>query len=209
MLYVGKAKRLRSRVRSYFGADPLASVQDAGADAPGRGSRDDRRAERGARARARVEPDQGAPPAVQHRAARRQVVPVHQGHGAGAVPAGARHAPAAERRRALLRPVHRRGRDAAGAERREAHLHRALVQLRHAARDAGACVSRLLHQAVQGAVHPAPDAGRVSGDDRRGARVPRRAHGRGDPAGAGAHGRRRRRTWTSSVPPSCATRCSI
>ena len=148
--------------------------QDARADAVGRRARDDRRAERSARADPRSEPHQGVPPEVQHRAARRQVVSVHQGHGRRAVSARVGHAASRRRRQPLLRAVHRRRRDAARAERREAHLHGALVQLRHAEADARAAVPRLLHQALQGAVHPRADAGRVSRDDRRGARLPRR-----------------------------------
>ena len=90
-LYVGKAKRLRSRVRSYFANDDMASVKTRHmvgliADV------DTIVAERGARADPRGEPDQGVPPAVQHRAARRQVVSVHQGHGAGELPADLRDA---------------------------------------------------------------------------------------------------------------------
>ena len=173
------------------------------------GARDDRRAERGARADSRSEPDQGVPPEVQHRAARRQVVSVHQGHGRRAVSARVGDAASRRRRQSLLRPVHRRRRDASGAERREADLHGSLVQLRHAEADARAAVPRLLHQAVQGAVHPRADAGRVSRDDRRGAASFSTA-GRGKSCGACAS----ECSWppsrsTSSAPPNCATRCSI
>ena len=129
---------------------------------------------------------------------------------ARAVPARLRDAAARRRRRALLRPVHRRRRDAARAQRREAHLHRALVQLRHAEADARAAVPRLLHQALQGAVHSRADAGRVSRDDRRGA-ASSSTGGRDevDAPRARADGRSRRSRSTSSARPSCATRCSI
>ena len=171
--------------------------------------RDDRRAERSARADPRSQPDQGVPPEVQHRAARRQVVSVHQGHGRRAVSARMGDAASRRRRQPLLRSVHRRRRDAPRAQRGEADLHRSLVQFRHAAADAGAAVSRLLHQAVQGAVHSRADAGRVSRDDRRGARLSRRTNARSGAARARADGSSRPSRSTSSAPRSCATRCSI
>ncbi len=137
---------------------------------------------------ARGESHQGVQAALQHRAAGRQVLSVHQGHDQRTVSARLRH-PAADRRRGpLLRAVHRCRRDATGAQRREAHLHGSLVPLRHAEGDAGARVSRLPHWPVQGALHPAPDAGRVSGDDRRGAAVSRWSRGGGDEACARANG---------------------
>ena len=91
-------------------------------------------------------------------------------------------------------------------ESREAHLHGALVQLGHAGPDARARVPRLLHQAVQGPVHLRAVARGLPRDDRGGARLSRRAHRGGGAARARAHGTRRRRRWTTSAPPSCATR---
>ncbi len=81
------------------------------------------------------------------------------------------------RRQPVLRAVYGRRRHAPRAQHRETPLHGAVVQLRYATANAGASVSRLLHQAVQGTVHPRADAGRISRDDRRGTRVPRRSDG--------------------------------
>jgi len=81
------------------------------------------------RAAPREHPHQGVPPALQHPAARRQVVSVHQGECRRTIPARHRDAPVRERRGALLRPVHRRGSDAAVAERRQAAVHRSLLPL--------------------------------------------------------------------------------
>ena len=63
VLYVGKAKRLAFARAQLRRSGPRRERQDAGAHAVRGGARDDRRAERGARADPRGEPDQGVPPA--------------------------------------------------------------------------------------------------------------------------------------------------
>ena len=98
MLEIGKAKSLRPRVRSYFQQRRRHARPDRRARRAGRGHRGDRHRDRGGGAPRRAEPRQAAPPAVQHPAARRQVVPVHRGHGRGRVPARDVHARAAPSR---------------------------------------------------------------------------------------------------------------
>ncbi len=88
VLYIGKAKSLRPRVRSYFQATPDTGAQIA--QLPAGGSRTSRVIVTGTEAEAlHVEQNlvQAPPAAVQHPPARRQVVPVHRGDGRGRVPA--------------------------------------------------------------------------------------------------------------------------
>ena len=157
MLYVGKAKRLRSRVRSYVANDQLESVKTR---PHGRPHADLETIVVPSEAHALIleanlikeyQPrfnialrDDKSYPYIK--------VTVQEPFPRVYVTRAAR-----ERRRELLRTVHRRRRDAAGAQRREADLHRALVQLRHAGADARAAVPRLPHRAVQGAVHSRAD----------------------------------------------------
>ena len=82
VLYVGKAKSLRKRVQSYFRREAYATVKTAELverideiEFVGAGSEHE--------ALLLAEPDQAAPPTVQHQAARRQVVSLHRGHGRG------------------------------------------------------------------------------------------------------------------------------
>ena len=207
MLYVGKAKRLRSRVRSYFATDHLESVKTRAlmrqaADLDTIVVPTEAHAlileanlikEYRPRFNIALRDDKSYPyikVTIQEPFPR--VFVTRRLH---------------RRRRAVLRPVHRRRRDAARAQRREAHLHRAVVQLRHAARDAGARLPRLSHRPVQGAVHSRAVAGRLPRDDRRGAAVPRWSDGRGRCGASASAWTTRRRIWTSSARPSCAMRC--
>ena len=70
--------------------------------------RDDRDADGGRGAPSRAESRQAPPSAVQRAAARRQVVPVHRGHGRGRLPPGHVHARAPSARRRVLRAVRER-----------------------------------------------------------------------------------------------------
>ena len=92
MLYVGKAKSLRPRVRSYFQRTPDTRAQIAQLPARVDGRRGDRDRDRGGGAPPRAEPRQASPAAVQHPPARRQVLPVHRRHGRGRLPARHVHA---------------------------------------------------------------------------------------------------------------------
>ena len=69
-----------------------------------------------------AEPRQASPAAVQRPAARRQVVPVHRGHGRGRLPASDVHARAAPARGRLLRPVREREEGARDARRAQPRL---------------------------------------------------------------------------------------
>ena len=162
VLYVGKAKRLRSRVRSYVAADHRGQRQDARAHAV-----------RPPALETIVVPSEAHALILEANLIKEyqprfnialrddKSYPYIKVTVAGAVSARLGDAAAAWTTAPLLRPVHRRRRDAARAQRGEAHLHRAVVQLRHAEADARAAVPRLPHRAVQGAVHPRADAGRV------------------------------------------------
>ena len=122
VLYVGKAKSLRARVRSYFnrGADMRVGI-DRMVDRIRR-HRGDRHAERGRGAAPRAEPRQAPPAAVQRPAARRQVVPVHRGHRRRRVSARDVHPRAAPARHGLLRPVREREEGARDARRAQSRL---------------------------------------------------------------------------------------
>src|SRR5216117_3923689 len=80
VLYVGKAKRLRSRVRSYANLERIESVKTYALMNQVAG-RNDRRSLGGARADSRSEPHQGVQAPLQHFAARRQELPAYQSDG--------------------------------------------------------------------------------------------------------------------------------
>ena len=106
VLYVGKADVLRDRVRSYFGPSlevrHVRMVERAerieysitGSDLRGLSPRD--------------QPDQAAPPALQHPSQGRQVVSLREGHARRGFPAHPAHAHARRSQRALLRSVRER-----------------------------------------------------------------------------------------------------
>ena len=152
VLYIGKAKSLRPRVRSYFQRGGDSRAADRAAAGPRRGHRGDRHRHRGRGAPRRAEPGQAPPAAVQHPAARRQVVPVHRGHGRGRVPARDVHARAAPARRRLLRAVREREEGARDARRPQPRLPVPAVRGAEAGPPLGHPVPRLPHRALQGAV---------------------------------------------------------
>ena len=106
-LYVGKARVLRDRVRSYLGAHGTSPRIDALLDeaAAARGHRH-RLGGRGAGAR--EPPDQAAGAEVQHPAARRQELSLPAADDRRGVSAGPRRPPRRARRALLRRPVHAR-----------------------------------------------------------------------------------------------------
>ena len=165
-------------------------------------------ADRGRGAAPRAEPRQAPPAAVQRPAARRQVVPVHRGHGRGRLPARHVHARAAPPRRRLLRPVREREEGARDARRAQPRL--PLPAVRRAA--AGAAqrhpVPRLPHRALPRAVRRLHLEGGLPRADRAGDRVPlgRRP---ADPAPARASRCARPRPRSGSrTPRATATGCA-
>ena len=125
----GRRRPLRRQGEVAAAARPLVLPEDDGrtpADPQparaGRRRRGDRHRQRGRGAPPRAEPRQAPPAAVQRPAARRQVVPVHRGHGRGRVPARDVHARAAPAGRLVLRPVREREEGARDARRAQPGL---------------------------------------------------------------------------------------
>ena len=177
MLYVGKAKSLRPRVRSYFqegrGDTPRL---DPAARAADRRPRGDRHRQRGRGAPSRAEPRQAAPAAVQRAPARRQVVPVHRGHGRGRVPARHVHARAAPPRRPLLRAVREREEGARDARRAQPRLPVPALRGAEAGPPLRDPVPRLPHRALPRTVRRLHLEGRLRRDHRRRDQLPLRRH---------------------------------
>ena len=184
ILYVGKAKSLRARVRSYFNrGDARAGI--------------DQLVERIHRIEVIVTQSEAEAlhleqnlvkrhrPAVQRAAARRQVVPVHRGHGRRRVSAGDVHARAAPARDGLLRPVREREEGARDARRAEPRLPVPALRGAEARAPLRDPVPRLPHRAVHGAVHRGDLGAGVRRDHRRRDRVPLRRDPP-DPPGARA-----------------------
>ena len=105
VIYVGKAKNLRARVRSYFRGSRRRKRQDRLAAARGRRSRLHRGRQRARSAGSGKQSHQAEEAALQHSSARRQDLSLHQAHHGRALSASVCHAAAAQRRLALLRAV--------------------------------------------------------------------------------------------------------
>ena len=100
-LYVGKANSIRKRVASHFSGSPLGTTSDR----PDRLDRLPRDRERGRGAARRAAVHQAPPAAVQHPAARRQVLPLRRDQPRRGVPAGLLHRERHRRQPGLLRPL--------------------------------------------------------------------------------------------------------
>ena len=164
ILYVGKAKSLRSRVRTYFSGSHARVAEDARVGAARPRRRHDRRRLRGRGAHPREQPDQGAPPALQRQPQGRQELSVHQGHRPRALSARLRHAaPYSATGHATSGRTRTCAACAQSLELVKKPLHRALLPLRSARRAAGASVPGLPHRPLQGAVRGSAERGRVRG----------------------------------------------
>ena len=210
MLYVGKAKRLKSRVRSYFAADfddspknrllqrLIADVETIVVPSEA------------AVADPREQPDQGVPAPVQRPAQGRQELSLDRGDAGRPVPARARHPPARHPGRALLRTLHRRRPAPAHAGDHPPALHRPELRRRPARASAG---SGPASTTTSAAASRRASAGRAEEDYRRmvdgRGRLPR-GPDRGR-AGQGARGRcwRPARARTSSAPREHARRAPL
>ncbi len=104
VIYVGKAKSLRNRVRSYFSEDKLADVKTGTLISEAARHRLHPGGQREGSAGAGEQPDQAVQAALQHPAARRQDLPLHQAH-RGEIPARVRDAAAQKGRLHVLRSV--------------------------------------------------------------------------------------------------------
>ena len=198
VLYVGKAKSLRSRLMSATSAPETLARAHPPDGGRGRHRRVDRGPQRGRGAVPRVQPHQEAPAALQHPVQGRQVVPVPRGHARRGVAAGDGAAGRQAQGRPLLRAVRPRLRDPRDARPPAAHvpdphLHQGQVRPPPAARPP---VPLRAHREVRGALRRL----RSTREDydaprRRADPVPRRRHRAGArPARqADARGERRAR----------------
>ena len=105
ILYVGKARSLRNRVRLLLSGIQLAGCENRLARARNRRPRLHRRRQRKRGARARKQPDQAAQAEIQRAAARRQNLSLHSLHRIREISARLRDAPPEKRRLDLFRPV--------------------------------------------------------------------------------------------------------
>ena len=196
-------------------ARPLVLPEDdrrAGADPAASGARrrrrGDRHGQRGRGAPPRAEPRQAAPAAVQRPPPRRQVVPVHRGHGGGRIPASDVHARAPPSRRLVLRPVREREEGAGDARRPQPRLPLPAVRGAEAGTPLGHPVPRLPHRPLPRAVRRLRLARGLPRDHRRRDRVPLRqraadpARAGGEDAGGGAA------RSASRTPPATGTGCT-
>ena len=184
VIYVGKAKSIRKRVASHFSTTAATSALD-------RPHRVARGRHRGRGAARRAELHQAVPPAVQHPAARRQVLPVHRDLLDEDFP-----------RVYFTRERHRRDRrtsaptpaPSACAARStcSASSSCSAPARRRAGSAVGLAVPGLLHQALRGALRRLRDAGGVPRGHRR----------RRSPSSRAATGR-----WRPNSSSRCGPRC--
>ena len=152
VLYVGKAKRLRSRVRSYFAADHSASLKHQYllrhiADVETIVTSNEAQS-------LLLENNliKEYQPQIQRPSQGRQELSIHRRHPGRAVPPRAGHPPAGHSRRPLFRTVHRRGAAAEDPRDRPPPLHRAQLRRRPSAGAARSALSRLPHRPLPGAL---------------------------------------------------------
>ena len=162
----------RRSIRKRVAAISPASIRAARDDRPDRLDRLPRHRERGRGAARRAAVHQAPPAAVQHPAARRQVVSVHRDQPRRGVPARLLHPRAPPLRPDLLRPVL-----VGEARARDARPARAAVPVPHlrgprARPPLRRSLPRLLHQALRGALRRLRRPRGVPARDRRDRRLP-------------------------------------
>ena len=204
VLYVGKAKSLRSRLSNYFADPDTLLPRTAQMVARGRPRRVDPGGQRGGGHPPRVRPHQAAPPPLQHPPGRRQVVPVVGGDPGRRVAPGGGGAGTAPPRGALLRPLRARGGHPRHARPAAAHLPGAHVlgpQAR-SPHQAGQALSVVPHRAVLGPVHRGrgPRPLRRHGGRPHGLSGRRHRRGRAPSQGRDGGGRRRPRLRARRPP---------
>ena len=208
VIYVGKAKSLRSRLNSYF-----ADISGPGAAHPPDGDdRGQRRVDGGQHrsrgAAAGIQLDQGVRPAVQHPLPRRQVVSGAGGDAERGVSAADGVPRGATQGRPLLRAVlaclgHPRDARSAHPGVPGPHVFGGSLQAAQADRPA---MPAGLHRQVLGAVHRTGHAPKSTGRSCNGLlRLPVRQDRPAGPRHGTADERGRRANWTSSGRPGCGT----
>ena len=205
VIYVGKAKSLRSRLSNYFGSNlPPRTAADGG-------DRRDRRVDPGPQRRrgvhARVQPHQAAPAALQHPAGRRQELPVPRGDGRRRVAPAAGDAGRPAQGRPLLRALRPRLRDPRDPRPAAAHLPGAhlLGQQARAPPEARPAVPPVPHREVLGAVRRRDRQGALRRAGRRAHPVPRGRHRHGRQAARDRDAGGRRRARVRAGRPAAAT----
>ena len=207
-IYVGKARSLRDRMRSYLGAYGMSPRHDALLD-EAVASRSDRHRLGGRGAGAREQPDQAAVAEVQHPAARRQELSLPAAHDDRGVSARAGGALGGARRQRLCGSVPARQVRAPDHVADPQGVRHPVVQ-RGDHRAASAAVPRTRHQALPGAVRRHDlqrrairgGGGRHAGCSSKGRNeeLADQLRARMVRSGASTSGSRR--------PRSCATRCA-
>ncbi len=152
-----------------------------------------RRRLRGRGAARRAELHQAVSPALQHQAARRQVLPVHRHLARRGLPPRLLHARAPPRRPRLLRPLLQRQARARHARGPREGVHVPLLHRSRARQAQRQSLPGLLHQALRGALRRICLQGGLPGEHRRRHRVPLRPLPRDRAGSRGAHARGRRR----------------
>ena len=207
VIYVGKAKSLRSRLSNYFLQPELLLERTRQMVHDRRERRVDRRQERGRGLLPRVQPHQAAQAPLQHPPEGRQELPVPRGHARRGLAPRDGAARRQAQGRALLRPVRARVRDPrdarpAAAHVPDPHVHEVEVRPPPPAR---AAVPLRAHREVRGAVRRRHRPRRLRQARPGAPRLPRRRARRGHQAARAARWPKPPTSSSSSSRPACAT----
>ena len=202
-LYVGKARSLKKRVAAYTQLGRLDErlrrmVNETAA------MEVDHHPHRGRGAAARGQPDQAPEAALQHRAARRQVLPVADADRGPSVPADRQASRRAGAQGQLLGAVRLRLGGEPDGHRDAAGVPAALLR-RHGVRQPHAALPAVPDPPLLGALRRPDQRGGLRPAGRPGEGVPRRQAGHRAAGARRRDGAGRRARWNSSAPPRCAT----